>query len=460
MDIVLVGPGWLGAPLATSLAARLSAERVAPAGLPDPVAGRGRVWTLRRTPGPPPAGCHGLVGDLAEPAGVPAVREALRTQGVHRVAQVIVAVAPSRARGDDYGIYPAVAAGARRLAAALGARQLLWISSTGVYGEHDGGVVTEATPLPDDRDARVDALLSAEAIILASEADGIQPVVLRPAGLYGPGRDPAPRFRTGTGSLDRWCNFSWRDDVIAAVEHLRDHPPVRPATFNCTDDTPIEAWRIVEALTGSRPDPGASGEGDGSGGRSNQRVSSAALKATGWAPAVPSIFDGLERLGHALPGRAAAESGPPMAPPAPTAMPTGAPYGPNTPRIRRFLQRMAGLGGGDAATVVAHYATACAAPPWSDAERELAAAIEGSGRGPLRDAVAGPLLQLVRTPSAPGAPTAPEDPLASLDPIAEPALAAVLALLVAELLPAVHLATLYGPFEPIIPRQTLDSPAR
>jgi len=308
MDIVLVGPGWLGAPLAATLAASQASSLVARhPRQPATAEAGGRVWTVRRTPGPAPAGCHGLVGDLAEPAGGHALQEALRAQGVERVAQVIVAVAPSRARGDDYGIYPAVAGGARLLATALGARQLLWISSTGVYGEQDGRVVPESMPHPTNRDPRVEALLLAESRILEAAADGVGPIVLRPAGLYGPGRDPAPRFRSAVGALDRWCNFSWRDDVIAAVQHLLDHPPAGPATFNCTDDTPVEAWRIVQALTGAKPLPGSSGDGETAGGRSNQRVSSAALKATGWQPTVPSIFDGLERLGHALPGRAAAE---------------------------------------------------------------------------------------------------------------------------------------------------------
>ena len=382
--------------------------------------------------------------------------EAVQSQGVSAVAHVIVAVAPSRARGDDYGLYPVAAAGARRLASALGARHLIWISSTGVYGEQEGGVVTEATPRPAVRDARVEALLSAEATILAAEGDGILPLVVRPAGLYGPGRDPAPRFREGTGDLDRWCNFSWRDDVIAAVHHLLRHPPAHGRAFNCTDDRPVEAWRIVQALTGSAPQAPTLSDGDRSGGRSNQRVSSAALRATGWAPAVRSIFDGLERLGHTLPGRAAAETPDPAAVPfEPVGMPTGTPYGPQTPQLRRFLQRVAGLGRDDAAGVVARYHTISRLPSWSAAERELAAAIEGSGRAPLRDAVAGPLLQLVRRSSAVAA-----EPLAAFDPIAEPALAAVLALLVEELLSPDALMTLYDPFEGVIPRRALDSLAR
>jgi len=147
--------------------------------------------------------------------------------------------------------------------------------------------------------------------------------------------------------------------------------------------------------------------------------------------------------------------------PMPNGTPTSAPYGPNTPRIRRFLQRMAGLGGEDRATVITRYAAACTGPAWSGAERELAAAVEKSGRGPLRDAVAGPLLQLVRIPSdGTAAEGAASDPLTSLDPIAEPALAAVLALLVEELLSAAAWATLYGPFEPVLPRGALDYPTR
>jgi hypothetical protein len=62
----------------------------------------------------------------------------------------------------------------------------------------------------------------------------------------------------------------------------------------------VQAGAITAALGGT-PSPDASATR-----RSNQRVSSAALLATGWRPMAPSIFDGLALLGHPLPGLATA----------------------------------------------------------------------------------------------------------------------------------------------------------
>lgn len=125
------------------------------------------------------------------------------------------------------------------------------------------------------------------------------------------------------------------------------------------------------------------------------------------------------------------------------------PYGPNTAELRRFLVRFAGLGSADKAAVVSRYVALSATPAWSAAETQLATAIERSGREPQRDALSGPLLQLVRPADAP-ATISEEDALAQLDPVAEPALAALLALMVQDLLPAPTVATLLQPFEGIV----------
>jgi hypothetical protein len=127
------------------------------------------------------------------------------------------------------------------------------------------------------------------------------------------------------------------------------------------------------------------------------------------------------------------------------------PYGPNTAAIRAFLVRFAGLGAHDRAAVVAQYAARVHGRVYHAAESALATAIERSGREPLQQALSGPLLQLVRRADAPQT-TEPteETALDGLDPVAEPALAALLALLVRDLLDDAHMEQLYGAFSSVI----------
>jgi hypothetical protein len=132
------------------------------------------------------------------------------------------------------------------------------------------------------------------------------------------------------------------------------------------------------------------------------------------------------------------------------------PYGPNTAAIRRFLVKLAALELPAHDAVVARYAAEFPAQEFAAAELMLGEIIERSGRSDARDALAGPLLQLVRDREAEAASgsaplEAPES--VPLDPIAEPALAALLALLVCDLLPPERLAVLYAPFDESIPLQ-------
>jgi nucleoside-diphosphate-sugar epimerase len=291
--ILVVGPGWLGRPLAEQLAADGNV-----------------VFTLQRSApsgAAPHAGITPLTGDIATATeGLAfAARGAMLPA---RIDHLVVCVAPSRARGDDYAIYPQAAAGAAALAHAMGIRSVLYVSSTGVYDRHDGSEVTERS-LITPHDARVQALFDAEQRIATVAQDPNATVhIVRAAGLYGPQRDPAarladPAFAAG----DVWCNFSWRDDVISAIAHLLQHdraPGVR--IFNCADGTPLRSSDIAATLTGravhtpeerAPVDPGAPVRS----GRSNQRISIDALLATGWRPVAPTVYDGLRLLGHQVP---------------------------------------------------------------------------------------------------------------------------------------------------------------
>ena len=127
------------------------------------------------------------------------------------------------------------------------------------------------------------------------------------------------------------------------------------------------------------------------------------------------------------------------------------PYGPETAAVRGLLVRLAGLGTADRAAVVARYETLAATRAYEAADTRLGEVITRSGREEARDALSGPLLQLMKrrvadtdTPSAVG------DEIA-LEPIAEPALAALLALMVRDLLDDATVRLLTEPFSDILP---------
>jgi hypothetical protein len=143
--------------------------------------------------------------------------------------------------------------------------------------------------------------------------------------------------------------------------------------------------------------------------------------------------------------------------PPPLPEPGGRPYGPNTPAVRRFLQRFAALRPAEWEQAARRYEAQQHTAPLAAADRALGQAVERAGRTAERDAVVGPLVQLVR--DAPLAPNAVEaEGLSLLPQVAEAALAALLALVVRDLLPARAFDALYAPFAELIPPDALGAP--
>ena len=127
------------------------------------------------------------------------------------------------------------------------------------------------------------------------------------------------------------------------------------------------------------------------------------------------------------------------------------PYGPATDVVRNFLVHLAGLDGEAHDGVVARFAELRQTRVYRAADVMLGETMARSGRSDARDAVAGPLLQLVRIDEPDNSAVPGHRPDDTVDPIAEPAVAAVLALIVSDLLSTATLATLYAPFEPVVP---------
>lgn len=130
------------------------------------------------------------------------------------------------------------------------------------------------------------------------------------------------------------------------------------------------------------------------------------------------------------------------------------PYGPATAAIRRFFVALAALELETHDAVVRRFAAESQSSAFSAADVKLGEIIERSGRTDARDALFGPLLQLVRDRGVDEPAVLETEEPVPLDPIAEPALAALMALVVHDLLPADMLATLYAAFAEAIP---LDS---
>src|SRR5262245_14138887 len=132
-----------------------------------------RAETFRRQ------GCDAIVADVTKP-------ETLRN--LPAADTVLFAVGFDRGSGGS--INDIYAGGMRNVLAALpeDIGRFIYISTTGVYGPADGGWVDEATP-PDPRREGGQASLEAE-LALAANILGKRSVILRLAGIYGPGRVP------------------------------------------------------------------------------------------------------------------------------------------------------------------------------------------------------------------------------------------------------------------------------
>jgi hypothetical protein len=127
------------------------------------------------------------------------------------------------------------------------------------------------------------------------------------------------------------------------------------------------------------------------------------------------------------------------------------PYGPNTRTVRRFLQRFAALAPDEWAGAAERFAAAEGTPRFRRADRALGAAVGAAGREGERDAALRPLAELLRRAERDG----PDREEGELDPVAAAAVAAVLALVMRDVLAADTFDALYAPFAELIPVERL-----
>ncbi|MFS8036283.1 SDR family oxidoreductase [Xanthobacter sp. AM11] len=217
---------------------------------------------------------------------------------------VLLVSAPPDGRGDPVLRCAAPVLERGRLA------QVVYLTTLGVYGDHDGAWVDEATT-PRAGSPRLERRLAAEAQWRAfGQRRGVAVSVLRLAGIYGPGRNALVQLRAGEARRiekpEQVFNRIHVDDIssaiLAAVARRFD------GIVNVTDDlpaSPADPIAFAAELLGL-PVPPAIAFADAAREMSpmaltfwaaNKRVANRRMKEElGVAPAYPTYREGLRAL--------------------------------------------------------------------------------------------------------------------------------------------------------------------
>lgn len=165
------------------------------------------------------------------------------SEALANATHLLISVAPNP-EGD-----PVLNAFSSELAAA--APRLKWVgylSTTGVYGNHDGAWVDEKTPLtPATKRGQLRVKAEAAWQALAAECD-LPLHIFRLAGIYGPGRGPFAKVRKGTArriiKKNQLFSRIHVDDIAATLLASINHPnPNR--IYNVCDDNPAPPQDVI-----------------------------------------------------------------------------------------------------------------------------------------------------------------------------------------------------------------------
>ena len=131
---------------------------------------------------------------------------------------------------------------------AKGADQFAWVgylSTTGVYGDHQGDWVDESAPLTPATKRGI-ARVKAEAAW--SEIDGLPLHIFRLAGIYGPGRGPFSKVRNGTARRIIKPGQVFSRTHVADIARILDASIQRPnpgAAYNVCDNDPAPPEDVI-----------------------------------------------------------------------------------------------------------------------------------------------------------------------------------------------------------------------
>lgn len=253
-----------------------------------------QVHGLRRDPTSLPAGLLPLAADLGEVACPP--------QWPAQAPDYLVFCAAA-GRSDEAGYRALYVEGLRHVLGWLSQRgqrprRLLFVSSTGVYGQQDGEWVDELSPCqPAGWSGQI--LLEAEALALGC---GIPASVVRLAGIYGPGRgwlleQARAGYRVAT-EPPLYTNRIHADDAAGLLAYLLQADARGVALESVYLGVDNEPAALHEVIGWLREQLGVSHWAETSASRraGSKRCSNARARALGWVPRYSSFREGYAAL--------------------------------------------------------------------------------------------------------------------------------------------------------------------
>lgn len=223
--ICLLGCGWLGFPLAVSLISRgfpIKASTTSPAKLP----------MLKS------AGVDPFLVQFSSLKPDPDLSQVLKAD------TLIVSIPPARKHTDGAESYRKMAEILRGLLPDSSISTLIFISSTSVYADTNSVVDEGTRVMPDSASGK---LMTEVEMIFSSLP--LKVIILRLAGLIGPGRMPG-RFFAGKSNIPNGAapvNLVHLDDVIGAIHRVLDDPEASGVYNVCAPSHPPKQEFYTEA---------------------------------------------------------------------------------------------------------------------------------------------------------------------------------------------------------------------
>lgn len=161
-------------------------------------------------------------------------------EALKQATHILVSIAPNDAGDPVLNQYANEIAGAKP-------RWIGYLSTVGVYGNHDGAWVDEETPLNPVSKRSVQRVAAEEAWLAFAEQNDLPVQIFRLSGIYGPGRNAFENFRKGTARRlvkpGQVFNRIHVADIAGALKAAMTKPSTR--VFNVTDDEPAPPQDVV-----------------------------------------------------------------------------------------------------------------------------------------------------------------------------------------------------------------------